>query len=382
MAKCFLSYSYGYRHIMEAVRGLLKALDFESVDVVDGPDDQRPPSALVEERITASDCVVVLYGPQGQPGTGSKSSAPAKWPAEEAVFALGQRKPVTLLLHPGTDLPELLKTHQSPARFDFWNPKSFQENVHHIVKHLLDFKRRVDLPPGNQPYRYRKVENRLRVDRSGTRIYHDWYHEVVVAKARSSFHHALGTGDQVTLDAVLACFSNKEYEIEAGAGGEWHRVWLEPGACDKKAFQYLVKVEPPLEPGEVFGYRRSFDLPNHFPLTATGTKVVLETRKGNPEFPPHVFEGRFFGEALDIVYDSDVLVCAYHFPKKLTINNYRVKVVEYLDRAVENKAEGARCKELLKLHKAPGSHEQVLELVIPRPLFNHTYYLLYEPGDS
>jgi len=69
MAKCFLSYSYGYRHVMEVVRGLLKALEFESVDVVDETDDLRPAHAIVEERIRAADCIIVLYGPQCQPAS-------------------------------------------------------------------------------------------------------------------------------------------------------------------------------------------------------------------------------------------------------------------------------------------------------------------------
>src|SRR5436305_14527560 len=377
MAKCFLSYSYSYRHVMEVLRRLLKALEFESVDIVDEPDDLRPPHAIIEERIRAADCVVVLYGPQRLPEREGRDLSAAKWPAEEAVFALGSRKPLTLLLHAGMEPPELLKGHQSPARFDFWNPESFLENSHQIVKHLLDFKRRVDLPPGHQPYRYRKVEARLRVERSGRSSYHDWYHEVVVAKERSSFHHALATGDQETEDAILDCFRNQRFEVEAGAGADWHRVSIEPGSHNLDEFEYLVKVEPPLQSGEVFGYRRSFELPNHFPLTLPETSAALEKRKKNPHFPEHIFEARFFGEALEVVYDADSIVYAYHFPKKVQIRSHRVTVVESLDMNTENRAESDRCngRDFLKLHSNVGSYEQVLELVVPRPLFNHSYYL-------
>lgn len=368
---------------MEVVRGLLKALDFEHVDVVEEPDDLRPAHAIVEERIRAADCVVILYGPPRSPENGGQNLSAAKWPAEEAVFAFGSRKPLTLILHAGTDLPELLKDHQSPARFDFWDPQSFQENVHHVVKHLLDFKRRVDLPPGHQPYRYRKVEARQRVDRSGRICYHDWYHEVVVAKTRSSFHHSLGTGDQEVLREVLECFRERRFEIEAGTGADWHRVSIEQGSFDEREVEYHVRVDPPLQPGEVFGYRRSFELPNRMPLTASEIKLALEKRKANRSFPEHLFEGRFFGESLEVVYDADSIVYAYHFPKKVEIKSYRVTVVESLDRNTENKTESDRCngKEFLRFSRSPGSFEQILEMVVARPLFNHSYYLLYEAGD-
>lgn len=380
MAKCFLSYSHGYRHVMEVVRGLLKALEFESVDIVDEPDDVRPAHTVIEDRIRAADCIVVLYGPQHQPEKGGQMPPAARWPTQEAVFAYGKDKPLTLILHAGTEPPEFLKTHQTPPRFDFWNAQSFQESAHHVVKHLLDFKRRVDLPPGHQPYRYRKVEARIRVDRSGKLSYHDWYHEVVVAKIRSSFHHALGTGDKEAMEDVLDCFHNRKFEIEAGTGADWHRVSIEQGSYDEKEFEYHVKVDPPLQPGEIFGYRRSFELANRFPLTSEGIKIALGKHKLSRRFPEHVFEGRFFGGSLDIPYDADLAVYAYHFPKSVELKSYRVVVAESLDRSVENKSESEKCngKNFLKLYKEPGNYEQVLELVVPRPLFNHSYYMLYE----
>jgi len=204
----------------------------------------------------------------------------------------------------------------------------------------------------------------------------------VVAKARSSFHHALATNDQETEAAILDCFRNQRFEVEAGAGADWHRVSIEQGSHDLDVFEYLIKIEPPLQPGEVFGYRRSFELPNHLPLTMPEVKVALEKRSLNPRFPGHIFEARFFGEALDVVYDADSIVYAYHFPKKVEIRSYRVTVVEYLDKKTENRAESEKCSadNFLKLHSDVGNYEQVLELVVPRPLFNHSYYLLYEAG--
>jgi hypothetical protein len=366
---------------METIRGLLKALEFESVDVVEGPDDLRPPHKVVEGRIRAADCVLVLYGPQRQPASGqTENVVAAKWPEEEALFAHGCNKPLSLIVHPETDLPKLLRDHQSPARFDFWSPQSFQENAHHVVKHLLDFRRRVDLPPGNQPYRYKKAELRLRIDRSGSRMYQDWYHEVVVAKTRSSFHHAISTGSKPMVEEVTNCFLEKRYEVEAGTGGDWHRVSVELGPCNEEEFQYFVRIDPALQPGEVFGYRRSFDLPNRIPLTIQEVRSANERSQSNARFPSLLVDGRSFGEPLDVVYDADNIVYAYHLPKKLNISKYRVLVVEYLDRQVENRAESDRCNDpsYLSLRKEAGDAEQILELRLPRPLFNHSYYLLYE----
>jgi hypothetical protein len=381
MAKCFLSYSYDYKHVMEAIRGILKALDFETVDVVDEPDDQRPPYSRVEERIRAADCVVALFGPNRK-AHDEQSTLGAKWPTEEAVFALGSKKPLTLVLHAGIEPPELLRGHQSPVRFDFWDPKSFLENSHHVVKHLLDFKRRVDLPPGHQPFRYRKVECRLRVDRSGRLVYHDWYHEVVVAKTRSSFHHALATNDPETETAISECFRENRYEVEAGAGADWHRVSLEPGRHDLDGYEYTVRIEPPLQPGEVFGYRRSFELPNHLPLSPQEVRAAIDRTRANPRFPEQIFESRFFGTALDVVYDADSIVYAYHLPKRVDIKNRRVVVMEHLDRNTENRGESEKCsgEDYLKLQSEAGSYEKVLELTVPKPLFNHSYFLLYEVG--
>jgi hypothetical protein len=380
VAKCFLSYSYGYRNVMSAIRGILKALDFESVEVIDGPDDQRPTKDVVEKKIRESDCLLLLCGPENKPTPEQKAFPAAHWPNEEALFAHGMNKPITLIVHPGTEIPEFLKDMQSPARFDFWEAGSFLENVHHVVKHLSDFKRRVELPPGHHPYRYSKVEARIRMDRLGKMVYHDWYHEVSVAAQRDVFHHALTTGSDEFAQAVMNCIENNDYEIQAGVGAEWHTVSLQPGKCDQEEFEYLVKINPPLRPGEVFGYRRTFALPNQYPTTKMGIKKALERKeKNNGKIPLYIFDDRFYGEPLDVVYDADRIIFAFHFPKRIKIKGYCVDVREQYTWK-RNEEETARCNgnEYLKYIEEPESWENILELVVPRPIFNHHYFLLYE----
>jgi hypothetical protein len=380
MARCFISYSYDYRHIMEIMRNVLRVLEFDSVDVVDEPDDQRPPHALVEKRIEEADCVLVLYGPQHQPQRGKRDFEGAKWPHEEAIFAYGKRKPLTLILHTGTKLPEFLNDLQSPARFDFWDHQSFLDNVHNILKHLMDFKRRVDLPAGHQPYRYKEVMVRYRIHTSGTLLSETWYHHVIVSQIRDSFHHSLEAGDHVAVQNLLNCISDKRYELEVGPGGNWHEISIEQDSYNDRKFEYLVRVAPPLQPGEELGYRRTFERENWFPLTTNEIQAALSRREGRPDFPPELSEGRFFGTNVDILYDADSLTMAIHFPKRVRLKCHHVVVVDFLNRLNQNPNETERCnaKEHLQVIESPASAERVLELTVPRPLFNNSYYLLYE----
>lgn len=384
MARCFLSYSFEYRHIMEAIRGIIKALEFEGVDVFDEPDGAHPPAEIVQQRIKAADCVVVLYGPAKRPLTPGDSCEPARWPYEEALLAHGRDKPITLIIHAGTVLPSTLQSYQTPARFDFWDPKSFQENVHHVVKHLVEFRRRIDLPENTrQPFLYKKVEVHHRIGRGGFQQ-EDWYHEVIAAKSRDLFHHALGTGTDEAADAVRRCIEEGAFEVEAGVGSDWHQVRLEPVAYNAQQFEYLIRITPPLRPGEVFGYRRSFDLPNRFPLTPEEVRSKLAgNARVDPKFPTRLFEGKYYGEYLNVVYDVETVRYSFHFPRRMKIASYKAVVVELLKRDVENKEESERCnsKANLRLIEDPASPERVLELTVHRPLFNHSYYILYEPAD-
>jgi hypothetical protein len=178
MAKCFLSYSNAYRPLMETIRRLLECLEFH-VDVFDGPDLDQPPTAVFQQRIAAADCMVLLLGPSERE-TRDDNSEPAHWPAEEGLYAIGRDKPmpIAIILHPGTRVPGLLRSLQTPARFDFWDSDDQLRNIDHVVKHLLDLKRRVDLPPGDQPYFYTKAICRNRIQRKGMVVV-EVYHEVV-----------------------------------------------------------------------------------------------------------------------------------------------------------------------------------------------------------
>ena len=100
MAKCFLSYSHSYRDAMQAIRRLLETLEFQ-VDVFDGPDLQRPPFSVFQQRIDSADCIVLLLGPKESQSEGNDLE-PAEWPSMEAVYALGKEKPLAVIVHPGT----------------------------------------------------------------------------------------------------------------------------------------------------------------------------------------------------------------------------------------------------------------------------------------
>jgi hypothetical protein len=85
MAVCFLSYSECYRPVMETVRRLLETLEFQ-VDVFDGPDLGRPPINVIQQRIVAADCVVLLLGPRSLRRDRRKSSLPTGQPRKESML--------------------------------------------------------------------------------------------------------------------------------------------------------------------------------------------------------------------------------------------------------------------------------------------------------
>lgn len=380
MYKCFLSYSFEYRHVMVAIKGLLKALEFD-VDVIDEPDDQSPPKEVVRERILESDCVVVLFGPKDKPRGIEKSVRPAKWPYDEALFAHG-RKPLTLILHKGTDeIPEFLKDEQAPPRFNFWDDASFRENVAHVVKHLCDFKRRVEGQTGKRDFLYKRVECHTRIQNRGV-LYADWYHEVLAEQPIDHFHHTLKPLTDNHLQEAMDCFLNKKYEIEATLPRPpKHDLSIEHFKNDLQECEYLVKVEPALKPGEVLGYRRRFILPNWYPLTRDEIKAALNARSLDRKFPRTLFDERFFGGSISFPHPAENVVFAIHFPRSLVkLENYGVVVVDRLS-PHENVGETARSRHYLKLIDDPASPELILELKLPRPLVGYRYYLQYEVAE-
>lgn len=377
MSTCFLSYSESYRPIMEVMRRLLETMEFQ-VDVFDGPDLNRPPLAEFQHRVLAADCVVVLLGPRA-PNPGGQDLEPAPWPAEEGIYAVAKEKPLALVLHSGTRVPETLRALQTPPRFDFWKPADFQDNVHHVMKHLLALKRRIDLPPGNQPFLFTKLVARTRVQRDGG-LKMDIYHEVVARQQCDRFDHHLDTGLDARANACIRLAAPDAYELEPTLQSGFHRVRLEVGDVSNRRIPYAVYVDPPLAPGEKFGYHREFTLNNFFPLTRSELLRIAE-EEGFPA--AYKVDGRaYYGRVWDVLYDMESIKVSMHFPRKVTIRSRRALAVTLTSKMV-NVLETERCNtsECLVLDEAADSGERILCLQVRRPLMNHQYILLYEPND-
>lgn len=373
MAKCLLSYSSAYGHLKEPFMRLLNILGFE-VDVFDEPNIERPPKSIVEERISAVDAVVVLYGPSLKPDATHMTIEGALWPHFEADYAIRQNKPLALIVHPKTQLPVLLEDYQTYPQFDFWKSEAFLENVHHIVKHLLDLKRRIDMPEGSQPYYFKNVVCRNKINFKGDQTRISVYHEVVARQVCSRFLHTIDTGADETSDAKLGKATFKQDEVATYPPNEYHRVTLTPLNCTDYKFDYYIDIEPPLGPGERLGYRRIFVAPNRFPLSYD----ALLIRSKEAGFPL-AFPSGFYGDYFEVPYEIEKITLAIHFPMRVKIEEKNVLVLHSLT-FEENRAESEKSKRLLRLEENPGLSEHVLELTVWHPVINHNYYLLYRPG--
>jgi len=371
MPKCFLSYGSAYRHLVEPVRRLLQVLEFE-VDLSDEPDLERTSANIVQSRIAAADAVVVLLGP-AEPN----SNEPSRWPNEECIYALTLKKPLAILRHLHTRLPELAADLQTPAVFDFWEPASFQNSVHHVVKHLQDLRRQFDLPPGNQLFVFTKGVIRNRIQRSTLLV--QFYHEAVVRQAWDSFYHAIDTGLDHSEGASIRLLSD-EVEIDAPLGGELHRPVLRFGKRTPREIEYFVDVKPGLAAGEKYGYRREFELQNWFPLT----KAELVARAAQEGFP-ELFrqDGRlYYGDCYDVISEMDNILLVFHLPWKVKVAGLRALALPSGGKQI-NKGETDRCntREALRLEENAHDGERILSLEVRRPLVNHSYALLYELAD-
>ncbi len=377
MSTCFLSYSESYRPVMETIRRLLETLGF-SVDVFDGPDLSRPPLAEFQHRLLAADCVVVLLGPR-QPDPGGQNLEPAPWPAEEGIYAVAKEKPIALIVHPGTRVPETIQALQTPARFDFWNAEDFVRNVHNVLKHLIELQRRIDLPPGNQPFVFTKLVARNRIQRDGT-LTMEVYHEVVARQRCARFDHHLDTGLDARDSAHIQLVRPDAYEIEATVQSAPHQLTLKFEAATAQRIPYAVLVNPPLEPGERFGYRREFTVNNFFPLTRREL-LGMADEAGFPE-AYRLDDRAYYGRVWDVLYEMESIRIAVHFPRKVAIRSKRAVALTLTSRTV-NVLETERCnaKECLNLDESADAAERVLTLELRRPLINHQYILLFEPAD-
>jgi hypothetical protein len=246
---------------MERIKKLLEVLDFH-VSVFDGP-DQQSPSDVVFTRIENADLLVVLLGPDRRCPAGT-ATTPALWPYEEAVLAHGKNKPIAMIVHPGTRIPGMLEARQTPAQFDFWDDTSYADNVHHVVKHLLDGRRSLDLPPGDAPYYYKRVSFKFHVDRRG-HVVHDVYHHVVARQKWDTLGHSVDTGPDRTPSAQIALLDREQSELAVTLGSAAHTVAIDWGERQQHIQNYAVKITPPIPEGGQIAYRRRFELENFFP---------------------------------------------------------------------------------------------------------------------
>ena len=376
MPKVFLSYSSAYGHLLEPFRRLLQVLEFD-VDVFDEPDINRPPASVVQSRLGAADAVVVLLGPGERTGTSGSVADASRWPNEECILAVTLKKPVAVILHPGTRLPQLIDHLQTPAVFDFWDPSSFLRSVPHVVKHLQDLRRQFDLPPGNHPFVFTKSVVHNRIQKSS--LFVQVYHEAVVRQPWDSFHHSLDTGLDQSEGAIIKLLS-EEVEIDAPIGGDLHRPEVAFGKRSDKEIEYFVNLRPGLSAGEKYGYRREFELQSWFPLT----REDLEKRAAKPGFPSQFRQGGrlYYGDVWDVLYEMDSIALVFHFSWKVKLVGFRALALTYVTHHV-NKEETDRCntRDTIWTDEDPQSGERTLTLSVRRPVINHSYVLLYELGE-
>jgi hypothetical protein len=371
--KCFLSYSSGYDHLKEPFRRLLEALGF-TVDVFDGPDMDAVEHGVLR-RMRSADAVVVLYGPREKPTSASASIEPAKWPHEEALTAMGMGKPIAMIMHGNMPPQGLLRALSTPARFDFWDSNSFLSQVHNVVRHILSFRERLNVvsDTGNNDtgiFKYKLAIARHRVQSGGINR-HEVYHEVVAKQACGVFFHCVDSAGDDTM--LFPPPEQLKYELKKQRGPDALKLSLKFGRCTPHEIAYFVEVSPGLQPGEELGYWRSFDLPNTFPLS----RAEIAQRAGRPGFPAWL-PPNTYAHSWDVVYDIVSLTYAIHFPWDVEIARHDVRVMHHMTRE-ENAPETLRCKPLLRFHEDPASSERIIEITVPEPKLNHSYYLLYEP---
>jgi hypothetical protein len=369
MPKCFLSYSSSYDHLKEPFRQLLEALGFE-VEIFDGPDQNSIPEAVIS-KIDKSDAMVALYGPGYKPIKKQKCFEGAKWPHDEVVLARGMSKPIVIILHSHTCLPSALEGYSTPARFDFWNPQSFMENVHHVVKSLSDFKRTLEYLRGEQPFLDKKVVCRFRI-LSYELMTIEIYNEVVARKKWSVFHHAIDYSYDDNV--ILPSLPELKYKLEKRVGPESINATIKFGDCTTNQIEYFVILDPELEAGQSFGYWRSFQIPNTLPLT----RSQIAIRSKNTDIPKKLGDYSY-GDCWLVTTELDSFTLAFHFPRNISIKKYGA-CVWHNDTKQENVDETERCKALVEFQNSPDMSEQILELTVQKPLVNHAYFLLYEPA--
>ena len=143
MAKYFLLYSSSYYDLAVTIKHLMMSLGYDDVYIFDEP-TQEQTTTHIKRTLESCDGVVALYGPPAKPADGVREMDGAEYPRNEAHIAIGARKPLSLIVHRGTRLPDFLRDHATWVCFDFWDPVDFQKKVDHIVRQLLGFKAAVE----------------------------------------------------------------------------------------------------------------------------------------------------------------------------------------------------------------------------------------------
>jgi hypothetical protein len=352
---------------------LLEAVGFEA-DVFDEANSSRPAAAIVHARIVAADAVLVLLGPNERTEP-RVPSEPSRWPHEECILAKTLSKPLAIIHHPGTRLPEMVAHAHTPASFDFWDADSFREQCGKVVKHLIDLRQQFEIPPGTQPFVFTKgvIRNRIQGKSLITQI----YHEVWARQAwDGAFHHMLDMGLDKSKSAAIELLS-EDVELEVLLGSGVHQISLNWGDVVQHGREYLINVSPGLGAGGKLGYRRGFELRNYFPTTL----AQLEERSKEAGFPTlYKQDGKvYYGDVYDVMFEMDSITVAIHFPRSCSIKAVRALAFS-LDTRHVNSEETARCSssEMLRLDDAVDAGERVASLTVRRPLINYSYALLYE----
>jgi len=199
---------------------------------------------------------------------------------------------------------------------------------------------------------------------------------VVAQQTCRKFYHRLDTGGDTSAGASFGAAALEAVKVRAVPENEFHKLSL--GVLDRgeHLFKYTVNVEPPLQPGERLGYQRTFVVPNRFPVTQ-GELRERSAREGYPRgYPPG-----FYGEFIDVSYDTGRVEFGLHFPEGAEVAEYTAVVVDFMT-GDPNGAETERCrrKEHLRLETDECERRQTLQFTLPHPLRGHSYRVFYRPG--
>ena len=231
-------------------------------------------------------------------------------------------------------------------------------------------------------FRYKEVSTLKRIVDANTLIAESLVHVVATAR-RTLFDH----GVDVTAEELVTGEPIPEptYDLQIFSEQRPHNLSLTWGGyVAGNERQYVVAIDPPLEPGEEFRYKRTFRLQNYFPLT----RGAVLKRSRDPRFHQRWqrYGSGYYGTCWDVRRPTDLLSVKIHFPLAHKPGRWNAHVVT-CDAASgpaeeADDAETERCLREGCLRFSSDEHNAVhaLELRVPAPVLDRTYVLLYEPG--